>query len=203
MSVTETTTVDLIRHGEPVGGRRYRGQTDDPLSDKGWQQMRAAVDARGDWDVIASSPLVRCADFARELARQRGTVLEIDARWQEIGFGAWEGRTPEALMAEDADLLARFLDDPLTHAPAGAEPLPAFHARVTSAWNELIMRHRGKRILLVAHAGVIRMVLSQILEIPLRRVFRLHVSNAAVTRVRVEHRGEKLFPQLLFHAGRL
>ena len=34
------TTIDLIRHGEPVGGRRYRGgRMDDPLSEKGWAQM--------------------------------------------------------------------------------------------------------------------------------------------------------------------
>ena len=34
------TTIDLIRHGEPVGGRAYRGHNiDDPLSDKGWQQI--------------------------------------------------------------------------------------------------------------------------------------------------------------------
>jgi len=31
-----TTTIDLLRHGEPVGGKRYRGQIDDPLSEKGW-----------------------------------------------------------------------------------------------------------------------------------------------------------------------
>ena len=37
------TTIDLIRHGEPVGGRKYRGQTDDPLSEKGWEQMWKAV----------------------------------------------------------------------------------------------------------------------------------------------------------------
>ena len=33
------TVIDLIRHGEPVGGRRYRGHIDDPLSERGWQQM--------------------------------------------------------------------------------------------------------------------------------------------------------------------
>ena len=33
------TTIDLIRHGEPVGGSKYRGQTDDPLSEKGWAQI--------------------------------------------------------------------------------------------------------------------------------------------------------------------
>jgi alpha-ribazole phosphatase len=30
-----STTLDLMRHGEPVGGRRYSGQIDDPLSEKG------------------------------------------------------------------------------------------------------------------------------------------------------------------------
>jgi len=33
-----------MRHGEPVGGRAYRGHSiDDPLSEKGWQQMWDAV----------------------------------------------------------------------------------------------------------------------------------------------------------------
>ena len=37
------TQIDLLYHAGPVGGRRYRGQTDDPLSDKAWQQIRAVV----------------------------------------------------------------------------------------------------------------------------------------------------------------
>ena len=41
---------DLLRHGEPVGGRKYRGQIDDPLSDKGWNEMRNATAKRHDWD---------------------------------------------------------------------------------------------------------------------------------------------------------
>ena len=43
--MTPPTLIDMIRHGEPVGGRRYRGQIDDPLSEKGWRQMWAAVAA--------------------------------------------------------------------------------------------------------------------------------------------------------------
>ena len=58
--------IDLIRHGEPEGGRRYRGATDDPLTAAGWRQMEAAV-AGLSWQRIYSSPLVRCADFARHL----------------------------------------------------------------------------------------------------------------------------------------
>jgi len=32
----EITTIDLLRHGEPVGGRMLRGSTDHPLSETGW-----------------------------------------------------------------------------------------------------------------------------------------------------------------------
>ena len=39
----EITTIDLLRHGEPVGGRMLRGATDHPLSETGWQQMTDAV----------------------------------------------------------------------------------------------------------------------------------------------------------------
>ncbi len=50
-----TTQIDVIRHGEPVGGRRYRGHgVDDPLSEKGWQQMWKAVADRSDWQHIAA-----------------------------------------------------------------------------------------------------------------------------------------------------
>ncbi len=203
MPAKQITTVDLIRHGEPVGGRRYRGQTDDPLSDQGWQQMRSAVGERCDWEAIVSSPLSRCQAFARELAQRHGIALDVDERLKEIGFGAWEGRTPEELTAQDAGMLARFLDDPITHSPPGAESLAAFQARVAAAWDDLLVQHGGRHVLVVAHAGVIRMVLSRVLEIPLHRVFRLHVPNAALTRVRVEQDAARIFPQLLFHAGQL
>lgn len=55
--MNDFTTVDLLRHGEPAGGKKFRGAVDDPLSPLGWQQMRAAVgDFRG-WQTIVSSPL--------------------------------------------------------------------------------------------------------------------------------------------------
>ncbi|MEW6253578.1 MAG: histidine phosphatase family protein, partial [Planctomycetota bacterium] len=63
-----STLIDLMRHGEPVGGRRYRGQVDDPLSEKGWAQMRAAVGEAAPWHHVVSSPLLRCREFAETLA---------------------------------------------------------------------------------------------------------------------------------------
>ena len=100
--------IDLLRHGEPVGGRRYRGLIDDPLSDKGWAEMRAAVQGRDEWDAIVHSPLSRCADFAAELSTDLGIPKISDDRLVEIGFGVWEGLTGDEVRAADPDALMRF-----------------------------------------------------------------------------------------------
>jgi alpha-ribazole phosphatase/probable phosphoglycerate mutase len=198
-----TTTLDLMRHGEPVGGRKYRGQLDDPLSEKGWEQMRRAVGEHCPWQAIVSSPLLRCADFARELAARRGLPLDIDNRLVELGFGAWEGRTADELTAADPEALIRFRRDPVAHAPRGAEPLAKFRGRILEAWSVLHEQHRGKHVLVIAHAGVIRMLVAHALDIPLQHIFRLQVPSAGITRLRLESSGNDLFPQLLFHAGSL
>ena len=197
------TTIDLIRHGEPVGGRRYRGQLDDPLSDKGWQQMRAAVADHHPWDVIFTSPLLRCREFARELAQRHGISLQEDDRWKEIGFGCWEGKTSQELIQSQQDILTLFWHDPIKHRPQGAEPLTEFQQRIVAAWQDLLKQHTGKHVLLVCHAGTIRMSMQYILDMPLRHVFRVNVANASITRIKIEHNHNDIFPRLIFHGGQL
>ncbi|MEW6331453.1 MAG: histidine phosphatase family protein, partial [Pseudomonadota bacterium] len=124
-------------------------------------------------------------------------------RLVELGFGAWEGHTAGELTEDDPDALARFRRDPVAHAPPGAEPLAGFRDRILEAWNDLYERHGGQHVLVVAHAGVIRMMLAHTLGIPLQHVFRIQVPSAGITRLRVERDGDELFPQLLFHAGSL
>jgi alpha-ribazole phosphatase len=203
MSASLVTTLDLMRHGEPVGGRKYRGQTDDPLSETGWEQMRRAVAGHCPWQVIISSPLARCAEFARELAARHGLPLATDARLMELGFGAWEGRTAAELLAQDPQCLARFWQDPLRHAPPGGEPLAAFRERVVAAFDELLVRHAGRHLLVICHAGVIRLLISHVLGSPLERMFRIDVPNAGLSRIRIDTTGGGRLPRLVFHAGRL
>ena len=44
------TLIDILRHGQCEGGEIYRGSTDVPLTDLGWQQMRNAVASHNGWD---------------------------------------------------------------------------------------------------------------------------------------------------------
>lgn len=194
-----STTLDLMRHGEPVGGRRYRGQIDDPLSEKGWAQMHAAVGDVAPWDRIVSSPLLRCSVFAETLAARHGLPLALEARLQEGGFGEWEGRTAAEIEAATPGAVARFKADPLNARPAGAEPLEAFHARVAAALEELVERHAGEHLLLVGHAGVIRMAFAWALKVPLGHAYRIEVANASLTRLRFDGG----HASLIFHGGSL
>lgn len=197
------TQIDLLRHGEPEGGSKYRGQSDDPLNDRGWQQMRDAVGKAASWDVVVSSPLRRCLAFAQDLAVERGLTLEVEDRLKEIGFGDWEGCTKDEIEARAPGSLARFYDDPLRCRPAGAEPLAEFRDRVLEGCDALTRRHAGLRVLLVTHAGVIRMVVGSVLAAPLERAYRIQVPYAGVTRIAV-HGGDSISrAQLLFHAGSL
>ena len=199
----QSTTIDLIRHGEPVGGRKYRGQIDDPLSEKGWTQMWEAVGEHAPWDAIISSPLRRCLEFARELGQRTGIEVNDDARLMEIGFGAWEGRTASELEQETPGQVQRFLHDPMKHTPPGAETLPEFESRIIDAWNEVLQQHAGQHVLLVGHAGMMRMIIRHVLDMPLDRMFRIQVANAAITRIRREGTGADAMVRMLFHDGRL
>jgi alpha-ribazole phosphatase/probable phosphoglycerate mutase len=190
------TVIDLIRHGEPVGGSMYRGGIDHPLSERGWAQMRAATAEPEPWQHIITSPLARCREFAEELARQLGLPWEIDPRLHEVGFGSWEGKTGAELRASDPSILRRFYHDPVAERPEGAEPLHDFVSRVGASVDEHLARHAGQHILLVCHAGVIRAAVAHTLGAPLPALYRLDVSNAALTRLQ---QTEERPLSLMFH----
>jgi len=149
-----STAIDLLRHGD-TGQRSYRGQLDDQLTVTGWMQLRAAVAGQA-WDVVVSSSMRRCADFARELAAARELPLRLDERLAEYHFGDWQGVPIETLAEERGDALARFWADPVAHPPPGAETFEQFQARLRDALNDVLHLAQGKRVLVITHGGAIR-----------------------------------------------
>ena len=200
--MSDFTIVDLLRHGEPEGGQMFRGAVDDPLSLVGWEQMRAAVGDYRDWEAIISSPLIRCAAFARELAERLERPLEIVDDFSEISFGVWEGRSVAEVHATDPLAIAQFWRDPVAHPIPGGEPVQVFDQRIRQAWDELMRRYHRRHVLLVAHGGTIRMILRQLLDMPVRRIWRIEVPFAALSRIR-RHCDPEADPHLVFHNGRL
>jgi len=200
--MSEFTIVDLLRHGEPEGGQKFRGAIDDPLSPRGWEQMQAAVGDYQAWEAIISSPLIRCAAFAQTLAHRLDRPLEIAEAFTEISFGIWEGRSVAEVHETDPQALGRFWRDPITYPIPGGEPVTDFDRRIGQAWTHLLQRYQNRHVLLVAHGGVIRMILRHLLEMPVRRIWRIEAPFASLSRMRV-HCDPEAEPHLVFHNGRL
>jgi len=195
----QTTTIDLMRHGEPQGGVLLRGSTDHSLTETGWSQMRGAVAGRSGWSRIISSPLSRCRAFAEELAQQRGLQLHINHSLSEIHFGEWEGRSVEDVQQTEPEELAAFWVDPLNNTPPGAEPLSDFRQRVLSAWTDLIKQHRGEHVLVTAHGGVNRIIMAEVLGMPLANLFRIEVPYACLPRIVVDQFDGQTSARLVSH----
>jgi probable phosphoglycerate mutase len=179
------TVIDLIRHGEPVGGRCYRGhRIDDPLTEKGWSQMWNAVGDYKAWSHIITSPLQRCQRFAQALGQRHDINVTIEPRFKEVGFGAWEGLShDEVKIGRAAEYLA-FLKDPVNCRPNDAEPLDDFIQRVGSAYEESIERYQDSHFLIVAHAGVMRAIIAKTVHASPVGLYRIKISNGGITRIR-------------------
>jgi len=182
----EPVIIDLLRHGEVAAeGWAFRGSTDVALSEKGWSQMRAVGQALATeaFSQIATSPMQRCRLFSDEMAAQWHVPLQTLTDMREMDFGAWENKGFEALEAEYGELLRRFWQSPVGIQPPQGEAFDDFVKRVLHAWDTWLADASGEHRLLVAHGGVIRVLLSHLLDMPPASMWRLHLPYASWSRV--------------------
>ncbi len=153
----------LIRHGETDWNRirRMQGQLNVGLNARGCEQaeqvaVRLTELAAGQpVDAIYSSDLDRAHDTARPTANRLGLGVELDAGLRERHYGVLQGLT----RAEIDQLLPEVSQswqsrDPDAPLPAG-ESLRAFHDRVVATLARISVAHRGQRVLVFTHGGVL------------------------------------------------
>lgn len=175
-------TIDMLRHGETVAGKCFLGSTDAELNSKGWKQVKSAR-VSTDYDLVMSSPLKRCRDFAEQYARQLNVDFLIEDSFREIHFGEWETQTPDMLWRSHQQELSSFWEDPLNYTPPGGEPLADFQKRVVERCYALPEEIKGKKVLLVCHAGVIKTILCTLLGIELKNMHKLSIDHGSVSQV--------------------
>ena len=154
------TRVLVLRHGETAWNAdlRIQGQLDLPLNERGrWQAGRlAAALADEGVEVVCSSDLQRARDTAQPLAERAGLPVLHHPGLRERAFGRFEGRTFKEIEADWPDDAQRWRRrDPDFAPPQGGESLAAFYARCVAASEEIVSRHAGRVVALVAHGGVL------------------------------------------------
>lgn len=204
MDELNKTSFIFLRHGEPVGGKKFRGSTDDPLTEKGWQQMQAAIKDLS-YDEVISSPLKRCAAFSEKIHLQTGVPYRQHKDLQEMHLGEWEGLLPAQVEALDKKSLYAFWDDPVKNTPPGGECFSDFESRVMTVWDKLkkdcISKEQSKVILVVCHAGVMMVLLKTLLKIPMKNILMLKLNFASKVRIEVFDESYQLQPQIYIDHG--
>jgi alpha-ribazole phosphatase len=171
------TRLYLVRHGQVADGHtdRYHGNNDIGLSANGVQQFEklatqlASVPLAG----VYSSDLTRALTGAEIISRGRGVAPQIIPEFREIHFGVWEGLNfTEIAERYPAELEARFKDLTGFRIPGG-ESLTDVKLRALPRLTSLIQKHQQETFLIVAHAGINRVILSDALGLSLEFLFRL------------------------------
>lgn len=179
----------FVRHGETDWNaiRRYQGQTDVPLNDKGRGQAarngRILLDRLGgrpDIDFVAS-PLLRAAETMQIVRREMGLPpddFRRDDRLQEIHFGHWEGRVWDVLSVEDPHHFEARKADPFNWRPTGGESYADLAERVRH-WlvevqcDTIIVSHGGVSRVLRGHVLGLEPQMVPLLEVPQDKVLVL------------------------------
>jgi alpha-ribazole phosphatase len=176
--------IDLLRHGTTGRDGYLDGRTDHILSAEGRAQFESQT-AHRNWPTIVTSPLRRAREAAEGLAGSRNLGLRIDEDWAELDFGLWDGRRKSELEAEPAihAALAAFYRDPSTHPPPDGESWASLEMRIGRALARLAHLASPGPVLVVTHAGPVRVALHQICGLPLDSLWALRIGFG--TRIRL------------------
>lgn len=177
------TKIDLLRHGELQTPGLFCADPEQTLSHKGFRQLSEAT-GQGKWDVVICSPARRCYDFALKLAQQQSCPLEKIADLREMDFGRWVNKPYRKVWEDDRSLLERLWKHPLGFSAPEGESMQHFIQRVESAWQQLLHAYTGQSLLLLTHAGVIRVILANALQIPYQRTQCFEIEYAHFSRLR-------------------
>ncbi|WP_152656886.1 histidine phosphatase family protein [Oceanobacillus sp. CFH 90083] len=161
--MADTIAVTLLRHGITKANqeKRYIGWTDMPLVPEEIERLQSVQGFGRQFDLCITSDLLR----ARQTAALLCPLLEqIEIKdFREMHFGAWEMKTYEDLKKDVR--YQEWIAAPEKFTPPGGESFQAMKQRVDASFQKLrqeAFERQSKNILLVAHGGAIRYLLTKL-----------------------------------------
>lgn len=181
------THVKLVRHTQTDWNKdgRYQSFSDRPLTEFGRARLDAAATRLriGSYTAVLSTGLIRTDTLADRVAEVQNPPLERekDERWREVDHGLWEGLTHEEIsLRYEEEARQRFGDCWNSRAHGGESGLDLW-ARVETAWEELLRRHAGGRVLMVTHGAPIRLLICSLLGVSFERHWQFRTDLGGIT----------------------
>ncbi len=182
------TLVYLLRHGATVANvaRPYRLQgrrQNLPLAPLGVRQAERTRDflAIRPIDCFYTSPLQRAVQTAQIIADPHGLQPAVHDGLTECDIGAWEGLDWEAIRQSDPDYYKRFLKNPAKYGYPQGESFADVFDRTARAMDELLEKHAGQAILVVAHHVVNRTYLASLLGLSVDQARQVKLDNCGIS----------------------
>ncbi len=175
----------LVRHGETQlnSVRRFWGQTNVALNETGLQQAEKLRDrlASEKINAIYTSNLSRCLVTAQVIASRHKIEIITCDELKEMNFGFVEGLT----FAEINRLypeLGKTLSDWKAHPVfPGGESFDALNERVHKFLGMIRKHAPDETVLIVAHNGILRLVVCNLLAIPIEHWLQMRVDPASLS----------------------
>jgi broad specificity phosphatase PhoE len=187
-------SIIIVRHGrtEFNATGRLQGRTDNPLDEVGLAQAEAvatylAPELLSD-TLFVCSPLLRARQTATAIAEGVGASLEIDERWIELDYGAYEG-LPQSEVP--SNVWREWRSDSNFAAPQG-ESLNQVQQRVTDACAELAQRLEGRTAVVVSHVSPIKSAVAWALGVDVSVGWKTQLVTASITRLAISANGAAL-----------
>ncbi|OOM73845.1 phosphoserine phosphatase 1 [Clostridium puniceum] len=178
------TTLLLIRHGETEWNTlgKFQGCIDIALSQDGIKQAELLKNRlNGKFDYIYASPLNRALETANIIASftDKEVVVENDIR--EINFGEWEGLTVHEIAENYPEKFKAWRTDKKESKICGGD-LSILNAsnRAKKCVLNIINEHKGKKIAIVAHGGIIKAALIGIFEWDMTMYHKMALGNTCI-----------------------
>ena len=167
-SSPEDTELLLIRHGQTVANAegRWQGHADGELDETGRHQAAMLARAIPALDALYASPLSRAADTATAIAKVQSLDVKLDTDLKEIGFGAWEGLSPEQIADTYPEEYQSFRSGIDLPRGGNGETFAGVRHRMSSAVGSIVDANPGRTVGVVSHGGATRAYLTEILGIP-------------------------------------
>ena len=187
----DTCVFYLVRHGATANNLetppRLQGRrTNLPLSTEGRQQAESTAAFLADYpiDAFFSSPLDRAKQTAEIIAAGHEKKVHVVENLAECDVGLWEGRTWADIERDEPEAYRDFMTRPETHGYAGGENLAHLLQRVHLALDDLVARHAGQTICVVAHNVVNRAFIGDILGLPSAKARSVPQDNCGINLLR-------------------
>jgi len=188
-----TKNIFLIRHA-PVNLPYLYGQMDVEASYADKASFEWLFQSLPDEFTLISSDLGRCVRTAREIlafgAGHANRDFNTTDALREQHFGEWQGQKYEEIERADKCEYQQFWKDPSRTVPPGGESFSQMSDRVIDHIDQVLTtEHSSQNLVIVAHAGPIRALISHALELSEGKALSFDIAPASLTSLTLHEDG--------------